>query len=368
MITEAISFDYAELLKFECSVFRVPFKIIMPKLYGDIEFCTSHHRIIKQGGKITAAYAAYPTEFVTESGNISAVGIGSVAVSKKCRNQGLMSQMMQNVNEEARKNNVDICFLSGFRKRYERFGYVPAGERFVCDITEHCISHSNASRKYSFVSVRHGKKYLDEAVSLFNSQSAHWLREKENFTDIVTTWCDRCFLVLNESKRFCGYIITDTTMKSITEVAVSDISLLTEILTSFISSHSKKSASVALHPWQKEEIRILSTFGEHFRIESSAMMKFINFKKPIEIMMNEKLKTESLTEGTLILKIDSENLKITVKDKKCTVTECDDTADVILGYDEAVMALTTHYNSTDNFLFKVWSPMCPIAIPHVDMV
>lgn len=368
MITEAISFDYAELLKFECSVFRVPFKLMMPKLYGDREFCTSHHRVVKQNGKIIAAYAAYPTEFVTKSGNISAVGIGSVAVSKKCRNQGLMSQMMQNINEEARENNSDICFLSGFRKRYERFGYVPAGERFVCDITEHCISHSNADKKYSFVSVRHGKKYLDEAVSLFDSQSAHWLREKENFSDIVTTWCDRSFFVLDESKRFCGYIITDTLKKSITEIVVSNTSLLTEILISFISSHSKKSASVALHPWQKEEIRILGSFGEHFRIESSAMMKFNNFKKPIEIMMNEKLKTESLTEGTVILKIDGDNLKITVKDKKCTVTECDSAPDVTFSYDEAVMALTTHYNNTDNFLFRAWSPMCPIAIPHVDMV
>ena len=368
MITNATTFDYNELLHFENYVFRVPFLKLMPKIYRDKEKCVSYHRIIKKNGSIVGAYATYPTEFLTESGNISAVGIGSVAVSKKHRNQGFMSQMMQYADEEARKNNADICFLSGLRQRYERFGFVPAGERFVCDITEHCISHNKTEKKYSFISVRRGKKYLDEAVALFNSQSSHWLRRKDDFTDIVTTWYDRCFFVLDEKKTFSGYIITDAMMRSITEIVLCDASLLTEVLTSFISSHSKKTASVALHPWQKKEIKILSAFGEHFSVASSAMIKFIDFKKPVEIMMNEKLKTEALPEGVLVLRIEEKNLKITVSDKKCTVTECDGTPDVTLSYAEAVMTLTTHHGNSDNFLLKAWSPMCPITIPHVDMV
>lgn len=367
MITNAAVSDYRELLHFENKVFRVPFKKIMPKMYKDGKTCAFHHRIIKKNGKIIAAYAAYPTEFVTESGNITAVGIGSVAVSKKHRNEGLMSQMMQYSDEEAIKKDVDFAFLSGYRQRYARMGYVPCGERYVCDITDYYAGHAKTQKSFSFIPLAHAEKYLDSVIGLFNSQRCHFVREKESFGDIVSTWYSRCFVVTDDEKAFCGYIVTDFLSKSISEILLTDCKMLSDVLVSFVREHGKKSIPVTLQPWQKDEIEELRSFGEHFSISSAAMIKFFRFDRAIEIMMNEKLKYAPLPKGTLSVKIEDEILKITVENGKCTV-ESGERADITLSYEQAVMTLTTHYCDTENPLLSAWSPMCPLSVPNVDMV
>ncbi|MGN1118106.1 MAG: GNAT family N-acetyltransferase, partial [Acutalibacteraceae bacterium] len=92
--------DYKALLRFEEKVFRDPFLRIMPKMYKDREKCAAYHRLVKSGNKIVGAYAAYPNEFITSHGCLKAVGIGSVAVSKKHRGEGIMSQMMKRAENE----------------------------------------------------------------------------------------------------------------------------------------------------------------------------------------------------------------------------------------------------------------------------
>lgn len=367
-ITYASVSDYKALLRFEKKVFRAPFLRIMPKMYKEREKCAAYHRLVKSGNKIVGAYAAYPNEFITSHGCLKAVGIGSVAVSKKHRGEGIMSQMMGHAESEARESKTDIGYLSGYRHRYERFGYVPCGERYVYDVTQHYIKRSKTEKNFSFSPVHKCRESLSDISALFEKQSVHWKREKEEFSDIVSTWSDKCFVIYDGEKRFSGYLITNALIKEINEIQLCEASLLSDVIVSFAKKFSKKEISVCFAPWQEELLREIGTFGEHFHVRVSASIKFFSFKKPIEIMMNEKLNKHALCEGSIVLKLGEETLRVTVKNRACEVAECDSAPDIMFSYSEAVTALTTHHAIAHNALFKAWSPMCPIAVPHVDMV
>lgn len=368
MIDKAKLNDYRNLLIFESAVFRVPFLQLMPKIYRNKEKCTFYNRIVRENGKIIGAYAAYPSEFVTTSGSLKTVGIASVAVSKKHRGKGIMSQMLGFAEEEAKQSGADIMLLGGLRHRYERFGYIPCGEKYVCDVSSHYAKHAPKSKKYTFSPLSKCSEELDRVHSLFENRRTHWQREKCDFVEITKTWFNRCFVIFDESNHFSGYLIANHFLKEITEIVLCDPSALSDVSVSFLGQMKKDSVSLIVFPWQKELIKEINSFGENIKVCVSASFKFLSFKKPTEILMNEKLKEEILPEGTLIIKLGDETISVTVKDKKCTVTDSDETPDIELSYTEAMTALTTHRGIVSNPLFRAWSPMCPISIPSSDKV
>lgn len=367
-ITTASPGDYKELLFFEDKVFRVPFLMIMPKLYRDRSVCCSHHRVIKENRKIVAAYAEYPSKLITSSGSLILNGIGSVAVKKSHRNKGLMGVMMNNADAEDRKNNVDIGFLSGYRRRYERFGYIPCGEKYSYEITENYISHCKNNNSFTFRPMAKCKDCIDDIITLFNSQTVHLERRKDDFVEITLTWHSKGFVIFDGENNFAGYLVADSFLNEITEIMLPDVSKLSDTVSCFAKRFSKKSLKVTLYPWQREMIDCISSFGEHLSVSYTALLKFYSFKKPIEIMLNEKLKRERLCEGSLVIQLGSEKLNITVKNQECTVCESDSEPDLILGYSEAVTALTTRYYKVGSPLLSSWLPLCGISIPNIDMI
>lgn len=368
MVTDAKTSDYRELLIFEDKVFRIPFLKIVPKLYSDKEKCALYHGIVRKNGKIVGGVAVYPSQMNTPCGSLKAVGIGSVAVSSKERGLGIMGELMAYAHKKAVETGAEIGVLSGYRKRYERLGYVPGGERYVFEITDYHISHNENIKRYSFVSLEKNESQLENVMKLFKSQKVYWKREKEDFGIISRTWHNRCLVILDEKGAFAGYLIAEPFSKKIAEINICDAEKLSDILVSFALAHRNKSAEVTLFPWQNELLNEISGFGEHMRTESAAMFRFFDFKRPIEVMMNMKLRKENLFEGSLIINIEGEKLKVSVCDKICTVSETDEKEDIYLTYSEAVAALTTKEAFVDNPLFKSWSPICPLSIPHSDMV
>lgn len=360
--------DYRELLKFEINVFRVPFLHLMPKLYKDRKYCTENSRVIKSGGKIIGAYSHCPNTVYTTCGSLKAIGIASVAASRKHRNEGLMTAMMLHSEKEAIENGVDIGYLGGLRHRYERFGYIPCGEKFVYDVTDHFSKHNVRKEKYSFLPLGKCRAELQKAHSLFMSQPIHLERKKEDFELITKTWFNRCFVIFDSRSNFSGYLITDRFLKEINEIVLTDSSSLKDVTVSFLKEFSKDKISVIFMPWQKALIDEAAAFGEKFRVENACSMKFFSFRKPIEILLNNKLRTDILPEGTLVLRLGDETVRVTVKDKKCEAALSEEKPDITLSYREAVTALTSHYHNIDNALFKAWSPICEIAVPSSDKV
>lgn len=369
MTEKAVLSDYDELLSFENRVFRIYFQKKVPKLYRDREKCVSYHGVVKQNNTIVGGIAAYPTQLITVGSSLRAVGIGSVAVDSKCRGQGIMREMMEYCDEVSKQQNADIGFLSGYKMRYERYGYVPGGLKYTCVISDYFINHNHPKKRYNFIPLKKCRNLIPEMIKLHNSQGTHWLRRDDEFEIITTTWFEHCFAVLDESGKFCGYVISERIRKRLSEIVLSESNILRDVLLSYAEKKNCKTLHVSLCEGQYELRREINLFAEDLKIESPAAFKVYNFKNFIEVMMNEKLRHEKLCEGTIILKIENDVYSISVRDGKCTVELSEKVPELILSYSEAVAALTTHYYGLyDNCLFRAWSPMCPISIPHIDEV
>ena len=369
MTQKAVLSDYDELLNFENKVFKINFLKKVPKLYTDSEKCVSYHSVVKDDDKIVGAIAVYPTALVTSESELKAIGIGSVAVDSKCRGKGIMRQMMEHCDEIAKEQGADIGFLSGYRMRYERYGYIPGGLKYVYDLSDYYIAHSTPTEKFSFVPIKKCKGILPEIVSLHDSQGSYWLRSEEDFEIITATWLEHCFAVIGEDGGFCGYIIIERSRKRVSEIVLAEPSKIGDVLLCYAKEKHCKSLTVNLCEWQTRLRFEIEKIGESVKIESPAAFKIFNFKNFIEVMMNEKLRREKLPEGRMILKIDEAVYSVTVENQRCVAGLTNEEPEVVLSYTEAVLALTT-YSSTiwRHPLFKAWSPMCPVSIPHVDEV
>ena len=359
--------DYDELLKFENHVFRVPFRVIMPKLYKDKELCVSQTRVIKEDEKIIAAYSLCKNEFVTSSGSLNVSGVASVGVAKKHRNKGLMSKMLRDADKDAKENSTDIGFLGGLRHRYERFGYIPCGEKYVFEITAHYASHHKAQKNFTFAPLSKKRELVKNVCGLFEKQNTHFLRDESNFEIITDTWRDRCFVILYNNE-FIGYLVADNFRNEIREINLTESVYLTDVLLNYLKEFSKKKATLWLFPWQRELISQAHIFGESFHIKTSASLKIFNFRRTIEVMMNSKLKDKTLSEGTLKIMLGEENLKVTVKGGICEVINSDEEPEISLSYYDAMLTLTTHHGCDSHPLLRDWSPMCEIAVPSSDKV
>ena len=104
-------------------------------------------------------------------------------------------------------------------------------------------------------------------------------------------------------------------------------------------------------------------------MEAPAMFKIFNFVHTIETLGTWKVQHCALPDGSLVLDIDGETLRVTVKNGRCTAAPTADNADLTFTKETATMALTSPFCApTANALFNAWAPLCPLSIPHVDSV
>lgn len=369
MAEQAVLSDYKELLSFENRVFNVRFLSKVPKAYKDKEKCISYHGVVKENGKIIGGICAYPSELITSAGTLKAVGIGSVAVDKSCRGKGIMKDLMGYCETRAKESEADIGFLSGYRQRYEHYGYIPCGTAYGFDVSDYYISHYKGDCPYTFEPIKKDRPALFDAIKLFHSQPYHWLRPEGEFELITTTWNEKCFSIRDGNGNFAGYLITERYKWNISELALVEGAKANEVLVSFARAKKFKMLKVTAMETQVKIFNELSSFCEHMRIQTPASFKIYNFKKFIETLGTYKASHFNTIEGSLILKIEDEALKITVSNKKCTVEETDEKPDLILSKPEAAVALTTSYGKKyNNALLNAWAPLCPLEISHCDEV
>lgn len=367
MIEKAALSDYHELLSFENRVFHVPFLRKVPKLYRDPAVCTGSHRIVKENGKIVAAIAAWPGTLQTPAGTLHAVGIGSVAVDPSCRGKGYMRDMMRCCDEIAKAQNADVGYLSGYRQRYGRYGYVPGGVRHTFEVSDYFIARHKPAKHYAFLPFRKDPGALPDLLSLHGAQDYRWTRD--DFFLIASTWYCHGWTVRDEAGAVAGYLISERWRREIGELVLGEGISAADVLVDFARARKLNGLRVTLTAGQIGLQRELLQFAEHPTTEAPAMFKIFNFSHTIETLGAWKAQHCALPDGSLVLDIDGEKLRVTVKDNCCTAAPTADKADLTLTKEAATMALTSPFAApTANALFNAWAPLCPLSIPHVDSV
>ncbi len=369
MVERALLSDYSELLAFEERVFRVRFCGKVPKLYVDPAVCAEAHRVVRENGRIVAAIAAWPGDIVTPAGVLHAVGIGSVAVDASCRGKGYMRDMMLQCDEIARAQNAALGYLSGHRRRYGYYGYAPGGVRLGYEISAYDVVRAKPQAAYGFTPLRHDPDALPAVYALYAAQDARWQRTEADFSLTAATWRCRAYVIRDGAGKVCGYLITERFRGEIGELVLAEGADAADVLVQFAHYQKWKQLRVAVQPGQTALQRQLAAFAEHPHVDAPAMFKIYDYKKVMEVLGTWKAQTVPLPEGSLVLDLAGERLRVTLKGGVCTAAATTDGADLTFTEHEAVVALTTPFAPpTENALFNAWAPLCPVWLPHCDSV
>ncbi len=360
--------DYQELLSFENRVFNIDFLKKVPKLYVDPARCTACHGLIRDGGRIVAAVAAWPNVLETDCGSLRTVGIGSVAVDPETRGKGYMRDMMAYCNRYAEETGADVSFLSGKRGRYEHDGYRPCGRRFLFEITPYFLQHYKGEADYVFTALDKDAAGTAAACELHAAQPVHWARSAQDFLLFSHTWGAQSFSVRSASGAFCGSLILEGE-RFVSELLLREPAQAAAVLVAFARQFGSEQLTVAAEPTQTALLAALSAVGEHIRVEMPASFKVYHWQHFIEVLGSCKAKHFALPEGSVVLKIGEEVLRVTVSGGTCAAEPSGETPELCFSSKEAAVCLTTTFGQyVSHPLFAAWAPLCPLGIPHVDNV
>lgn len=367
MVERAEEKDFRELLRFENRVFKISFEKKVPKIYNHKELAALHG-VYKEDGKIVGAICVYPGTFRLGGESLGVAGIGSVAVSKSVRGRGIMKELMEYAGEESERLGADVGVLSGYRRRYERFGYVPAGVKYVYEVSDHFVSRHVLKKSFGFERVQSETQLL-EIEKLHSSLPAFHEREHERFFDILKTWHSVPCLVKDENGETRGYLIFKPQENAVSELVLKDCGEARDVLVSFAREKRLKRVFLWAQHFQRELLFEMLSFGEHFKIECAGSLKIFSFERVLKKMLSFTLSRTPLQNGVLVLKAGDENLKIEVRGREAFVTETDEEPEVTLTREQATVLLTRPDGALiENPLLRAWTPLCPFGIFDVDMV
>ena len=367
-VTSASYSDYNELLRFENKVFKTNFTRIMPKLYRDKEKCTDSHLIIKDNGKIIAALAFYDAKLLLGNSTLKALGIGSVAVDKKYRGNGLMKVLLDEADRVAAEKGAHIALLSGYRQRYSRFGFEKGGIHHTFTISNYFINHFKPKRKLSFKDPFSSADLLQQCAKLYSAESCRWERKETEFSDILSTWNLDSYAVF-DGHRLAGFLIRER--DEIKDIYLGNPTDIAEVLYAFAKLKHRWTLHVGVTDFQKELIREIAKLSDEHRISEDASYKIYDFKTFIETMLVYKAKQTRLIDGEITLKINGQGLRIRCADGVPNVSDFGgEHADIETDGVTATRLLTTGFGieALNNPVLNAWSPVCPISISTIDEV
>ena len=280
-----------------------------------------------------------------------------------------MRDVMLACDEIARTQNAAFGYLSGYRQRYGYYGYAPGGIQYIYELRDYFIDRARPEKTYTFLPLRQDEAALPAVFALFAAQDAHWARAENDFALTAATWRCRAYTVRNDKGAVCGCLITERFRGEIGELVLAEGVNAADVLVQFARQKRWRRLHVTLQPGQTQLQRQFAAFAEHPSVSCPALFKIYDYQKVIEVLGSWKAKLAPLQEGSLMLEIAGQRLRVTVKDGACKAEPTTDDADLRFTEEEAVTALTTPFSPpTTHPLFNAWAPLCPLFLPHCDSV
>jgi hypothetical protein len=281
---------------------------------------------------------------------------------------------MQMALDDMRRDDMVFGCLGGQRQRYEYFGITPTGTLPVFECRRSNIRHTQKDLSPHF-SIRQlnadDVQILDAIYQYHQSKPARMERQREKFFDLISSWKNRVFAIL-EGTDFAGYLIYSDSNNEITEINLLDPARLPEAIMCFLDHLGKKEdrdrVLVYTQPQDFSKMKVLSTFAEDCRISSSYSFTFFDFIPVISAFLNLKASYQTLPEGSAVLRVEPEQTGapaatfcIAVRNGKAQVSAETSAPDIVLGHIEAIRTffsaeapLTSPILKTNPFLAAIF--------------
>lgn len=367
-ITQLHQADYAEAMDFMNMVFSMDgephnFPELLPALYKPTEELMQCHYAIKIDGRIKALLGIYQSEMVIGDESIKFAQIGGVAVHPYCREQKLMSSLMNFAVEKIKTDGYDLAGLCGNRERYKYFGFERCGTNIRFVVSGNNFKHNGIkSENLSFELVENPTpELIAELNSLYKNHPLHINRSNEKFFDICKTWQHRLHVARKDGE-IVGYIVPHGKKAAAELVAISDKYRLA-ILQEFFNSTDDFFFYV--NPTEKAFLRTMSQIAEGKSVEESGNWQIINHDKVLTALLKLRNRFEPLTEGEAVFAIENTGtFKISVSEKEISCQKIAEQAATLFNREEFMRialgplpAGMTSELPADLQIFEQWFPL-----------
>ena len=242
------------------------FASLLPKLYGARGEGAAHHVVIREGGRIEATLAAWPTVMRVGKERLAGIGVGMVAVHPRARGKGYMQAMLDAVDARAKETGAAFAVLSGDRQRYAYYGYEYGGYQMNAVLTPSNVRHALRDAHVQGMEI-HAMTDGDVpwAMALMEREPCYCERREDAFADILRSWNNEPFVVRRDG-RLVGYgaLRCNPDICRIAELLLQDERDLPAVMKLLSARYGKLGAIAA--PWQKERAAWLSAVCADFSI------------------------------------------------------------------------------------------------------
>lgn len=348
------------------------FKTLLPKIYSDKVNTAKYHYLVKDDGKIKAMVLAYPSKLKVGNETLKTCGIGSVSVHPYARGCGYMKKLMQTALDDMKNDGCDISILGGQRQRYEYFGYEPCGMQINFTVTSANIRHAYKNLDCSDISFKlinfDDNDLIDKAYNLYKTQEFIGIRNYDEFFLTLSSWQSKIYAIEYKNE-FYGYAVING--NSIEELILLDIDKLPLVLKSFITKENLDEIVMQVSLYEQQKIACLSKICEGYSLTTGHSFKIFNYKKVIKAFMELKATYTNMEDGDITIKIENENLLISVHNNNVTIKDSDEKPDIKFTSLEAMMhifsptGIIINKNLNCKTAFQSWFPL-PLYISSVD--
>lgn len=319
--------DFPQLIDFANYVFShsgdaTDFPTLLPKLYRTPERSASCHWIALENGLIKGVVGCFPLKMQVGDELLSAYGIGTVSVHPYARSRGYMRRLMSLAIEEMQANCADFSCLGGRRQRYEHFGYTPCGVSLVFRCSAGNLKQFQPEPGLSLrLLTAQDSRELTWIYTLYNRRPARVLRQEELLFDILSSWNARTFLA-EQNGEPVGYLLASQDGGEITELELTDYSLLPQLLLRYFSQIHSGNTRIYTLPFETEKTDILRQFAHRYELSDIYSFHIFNYPKVLSAFLGLKGQTQRLPDGETVIRVlEHGTFRIAVQNGVPKVTE-----------------------------------------------
>ena len=372
--------ELIDLMDFVFSKAHSPtdFMTLLPGLYHPTQECADNHWVVREQGRLVSSIGTIPSVIVMGDKRIKLEGIGGVCTNKREAGKGYMRAIMEEILEYYRRDGVMLSYLTGERKRYQRYGYEKAGMAHEFYITGKNVAECPESVKEIPLSMAQMAKddalAISYAKGLHDRDVIHYERDVQGFYTKLIHWTNIPYIVLNGNGEYAGYFVYSKIQNRITEICAETDDLFEAIIHEWVMKNGD--VSLTLSPWKMPYIKRMLRICENVNVIHFGQWLILDWENVVSGLFQAKSTYTALPDGHLNIGIDGYGtLSITVKNNDAQCIRTDQQPDITCDSLTATRLMCGHVSpqyvvdlpAVLTPLFISWFPL-PLHCPNPDAV
>ena len=328
--------DYEQAIDFLDLVFSQlsrphHFEEMLPRMCIPDDEHMGKHLAIKYNGRIVSMLGVYPLPVIIGGQRFLFSTTGNLATHHRYEGRGYAHRLLAAAMEELKRIDADASRLGGFRQRYNRFGFEPAGSLYRMTVTQANIK-AEADPEVIFRPVVADDTETLEAIRKIQTAAPFYVDrgQLEEFWLTLTAY-RACPVAAYRNEKLIGCLCMSPDGQTAEEIIAVDSEMTEAMIVKWLKEKRVSSVNFSLPIWNVQAIRAMSRLCQSMNITFPSLFKIIHWQKIADALCRIKSSLTSLPDGTFTVGIDGQTtLRFISKGGTAACESTMDQPDIIL--------------------------------------